>query len=186
MNRYAIAVAALSAFAACAACEALAAEAFDLPARKPGHWEIKMVTEIPAGGPETVIQLCIDAATDRQMMEQGLSLTSGICPKREMKREGDAILIDAECKMGPISTTSRTVITGDFQSAYTMKITGDVEGLPAGNAGNVGAQQTAMTQHARWISDACPAGLTPGDMKMPGGARINVKDMLDKLPATTR
>lgn len=173
---------ALTIFVAGAACgAALAAGTVELPSRKSGHWEIRMSTDMPAGVPETVVDLCVDAATDRQMMEQGLSLTSEMCPQREMKREGDRIVIDAVCNIGPVKTTSRTVISGDFQSAYTMKITGDIGGLPAGAGGNAGEQKTSMTQHARWMSASCPDGLKPGDIKMPGGIRINMKDMMDKL-----
>lgn len=167
---------------AAASCQAFAAGTIELPSRKPGHWEIKMVTEVPSGGPETLIQLCIDAETDKLMMEQGMSLTDDMCSKREMKREGDTIVIDAVCTMGPVKSTSHTVISGDFQSSYTMKISGDVDGLPAGRAGNAGLQQTSMTQHARWLSADCPDGLTAGDMKMPGGMKVNVKDMLDRIP----
>ena len=33
----------------------------DLPPRKPGQWEIRMVTEKPGGVPEVSTQVCIDA-----------------------------------------------------------------------------------------------------------------------------
>jgi hypothetical protein len=158
----------------------LMAETVELPARKSGHWEIRMVHETPAGSPDTVIQACIDEATDNDMMRGGLSMAKEMCSKTETKREGSAIVIDGTCTMGTMKTTSHTVITGDFQSAYTVKITGEVDGISASPAGAKGPMKTAMTQNAKWLGVECPAEMKPGDMQMPGGIKVNVNDMFKK------
>lgn len=160
---------------------ASAAEPVEFPSRKSGYWHIKMVTEQPAGAPPVEVQACIDAATDKDMMRAGLSMTKDLCSKNEMSRQGDAIVINAVCQFGPMTTTSQAIMTGDFQSTYSVKVTGEVDGMPAIAGGGDSPMKTEMTQRATWMGDACPAGMKPGDMKMPGGITINTNDMLKGL-----
>ena len=154
----------------------------DLPPRKPGQWEIRMVTEKPGGVPEVSTQVCIDASTDREIMEFGLRMSKKTCAKYVMKRESKGFVIDAECAFGPVKSVTRTTISGDFQSSYAMRI----EGLK-GSDGKKGPQPTLMLHTARWAGAACAGGMKPGDMTMPGGVKLNVKqlrklqDILPKL-----
>jgi hypothetical protein len=124
---------------------------------------------------------CIDAVTDKALMEAGTSAMHSMCSRRELKREGDAYLWDTECTMGPMKTTSHVVIAGDFQSKYTMKMTGAVSGLPAGGGPGGAPSETMMTQNAKWLAAACPEGVKPGDMQMPGGITINANEMIKSL-----
>ncbi len=144
---------------------------FELPARKPGQWEIKNIGE-PAGAPNMTITACVDAASDAEMMRAGLSITKQMCPQQEMKREGDAIIFDTVCAIGPMKATSRSVMTGDFQSAYTVETTTEMSGPMAAMAG-----KNVSRQEARWVSAECSDGLKPGDMLMPGGMKMNVEEM---------
>lgn len=147
-----------------------------LPARKPGQWEIKMVPETQGAAPNMTIIACIDAASDAEMMSAGLSMTKQMCPQQEMRREGDSIVIDTTCKIGPMETKSHSVITGDFQSAYTVTTTTETTGGLAAMAG------TNMTkQEARWVSAECSDGLKPGDMLMPGGKKTNINDVMKMM-----
>ena len=84
-------------------------------------------------------------------------------------QDGSSIVIEATCH-GPDETTSRTVMTGDFQSAYEATTTSVIEGAPQGMPAN-----STMTQHATWTG-GCQNGLLPGDMVMPGGMKMNVRD----------
>ena len=157
------------------------ADTVELPPRRPGYWEIRMLHDAPKGAPDMTLHACIDAATDKAMMEAGMSAMQSMCSRHEMKRDGDAYVWDTDCAMGPMKTTSHVVLTGDFQSAYTMRITGDVTGMP--DIGSLGknAMKTAMTQNAKWLAAACPDGVKPGDMQMPGGITINANDMIKSL-----
>jgi Protein of unknown function (DUF3617) len=147
------------------------ADDISFPARKAGEWQIKMTPETAGAVPAMTMQLCLDAATDAEMMQTGLSVKKDICPEMNMTRDGDTIVIDAKCNLGVMKTTSHTVISGDFQSAYTMNITSDIEGAPKGMPAH-----SEMTQEATWVGE-CPAGMVPGDMIMPGGRKINVKTL---------
>jgi hypothetical protein len=169
----------LSTLSALAALSALTlpagAQEIDFPARKAGQWEIAMTSDTPGGMPNQTIKACIDAASDKQMMAAGFSMSKSMCSKQEMKQEGDSYVIDSTCQVGPMTSTSHIVITGDFQSAYTVKMTSEMSGA-AMMPGMPGS--TSMTQEARWVSDACTDGMAPGDMLMPGGMKVNVNDMM--------
>jgi hypothetical protein len=149
----------------------------DLPSRKPGHWELRMVTTKPGGTPDVVSQVCIDASTDRQLMEFGLRVSKDLCKRYAMKHEGKALVIDAECKFGPMKSVTRTTMSGDYQSSYTVKVDGTTEGGFAGLGGGKGPQPTSMVQTARWTSAQCGNGMKPGDFTMPGGIKVNIKQM---------
>ena len=162
------AIAALIALAA-----PVAAQEFEFPERRAGMWEIKMIPEAPGGMPEQTIKACIDAASDKQMMAAGFSMSKSMCSRQDIKQEGSDYVIDSTCQIGPMTTNSHIIISGDFQSAYTVKMTSEVTGSPMAvpGAGN-------MTQEARWISTDCTDGMAPGDMLMPGGMKVNVNDMM--------
>ncbi len=158
--------------AAMAATIAARAQAIDLPARKPGLWDMKMVTEKPAGIPGFSAQMCIDAATDRDLFDFGLKMSKESCRRYEVKRTGSAWIIDADCNIGPVKSATKTTISGDFQSNIDVRIEGTSEGLP----GTKGPQPTLITQTAKWTS-ACTNGMRPGDISLGGGIRMNVKQV---------
>lgn len=167
----------ICATAAGLAAMATAACAFDWPARKPGQWDIQMSTsQGETGLPPMSIKMCLDAATDKEMMEAGTALGKSMCPDQTVVKDGETIVISSTCEMAGMKVASRTEIAGDFQSNYTLKVTGEVTGAPAGMSG-----ATNMEQKARWTSDTCSDGMQPGDMLMPGGIKVNVKQMSDMM-----
>jgi hypothetical protein len=163
--------------AAVVLCAAPAA-ALDLPARKPGLWEIKMSFEgrnLPAQSTEH----CIDAETDKQMNSIGGNMGKDICSKQDVQKAGDTIVVDSVCKIGAGTLTSHAVVSGDFNSAYTVKVTSQREGGPA-VPGRPANGTTGMTIEAKWMG-ACKSDQKPGDMIMAGGRKINIRD-LQNLP----
>jgi hypothetical protein len=150
------------------------AVALDLPARKPGLWEIKTVME---GGfqPTQVAQHCIDAETDKLMSSMGGDMRKEACSKQDVKKDGATYVIESVCKFGPMTSTSRGVISGDFNSAYTVKMTSKREGGP-NFPGMPGGGDSNMTIEAKWLS-ACTADQKPGDIVMADGRKMNVRDM---------
>jgi len=59
--------------------------------------------------------------------------------------------------------------TGDFNSAYTVKSTSHSEGGPSG-----APRDTTTTIEAKWLGPASRS--EAGDIVMPGGFKMNVKD----------
>jgi hypothetical protein len=143
---------------------ALAAE---LPSRKPGLWEMKMEFESRSTPAQTMRQ-CIDASTDQMMQSNLGSSGQSACSKRDVQRSADTITIDSVCTAGGKTTTSHAVITGSFDSAYTMTMTSDSAAAPG--------RKSSMTMAAKWLGP-CTGDQKPGDMIMGNGMKINVLDM---------
>jgi len=167
-----------------------AAFAEDLPIRKAGLWEIRMV-RTGSSLPAMTMQQCTDESTDRALNTVVSPLTKQVCSKQELKKTATGYVSDSVCDIGGMSaiahavpnlnsaatmkTTSHADITGDFNSAYTMKTTSHSEGGPSGVP-----RDSTMTVEAKWLG-ACKPDQRPGDIVMPGGGfKINVQDA-DKL-----
>jgi hypothetical protein len=101
--------------------------ALDMPARKPGLWELKMELQ-GRGLPAQVIKHCIDAATDKLMNSSYGGSAQAACSKQELSHTGATMIIDSVCKFGDATTTSHAVINGSFDSGYTVEVTSTREG----------------------------------------------------------
>jgi hypothetical protein len=156
--------------AAFIATPALAEE--QMPSRKAGLWEMTMTFE-GRGAPPQTMQHCIDAATDKAMQDMSQGGRGQSCSKREMKKAADTIVFDSVCSVGSGTATSHGVISGDFNSAYTIKINSKREGGP--QIPNMPAE-TNMSIAAKWLG-ACKADQKPGDIIMANGMKMNVTDM---------
>jgi hypothetical protein len=157
-------------FVAAACLIGLPAQALDMPARKPGLWEIKMVMEGRSLPPQ-ITQHCVDAATDKQMSALGAAAGQGKCSQQDLRRTGNTMIVDSVCQIGSGTATSHAEVTGSFDSAYTMKVTS-----------KMGGAATAMTIDAKWLG-ACKADQKPGDIIMANGIKMNIVDM-QKLQGT--
>jgi hypothetical protein len=149
------------------------AAALDLPARKAGLWEIKMSFE-GRNTPPQVSQHCIDAESDKLMSAIGSNMPKDTCQKQELKKVGSTFVIDSVCKLGPSTTTSQSVMSGDFNSAYTVKVTSTREGGPA--IPGLAPGGTNMTIEARWTGP-CKADQKGGDVIMSNGMKMNIRDL---------
>lgn len=153
---------------------ALDARAVELPTRKAGLWEMKMVR---TGGmvPDMTMQHCTDASTDKQM-STSFSPGKETCSKQDIQKTATGYVSDSVCGAAGMTITSHAEITGDFNSAYTVKVTSRTEGAPSGTP-----RESATTIEAKWLG-ACKADQKPGDIVMPGGIKMNILE-LDKLKA---
>jgi hypothetical protein len=148
--------------------------ALDLPTRKAGLWELKMVFE-GRGLPAQVMQQCTDAATDTLMTANFGGPGQEDCSKKDVRNSGNTITIDSVCKFGASTTTSHAVISGDFNSAYAVQLASKPQGGPP-MPGAAPGGETQMTIAAKWIGP-CAAGQKPGDMILANGMKMNVLDL---------
>jgi len=148
---------------------ALPARATELPLRKPGLWEMKLV-KTGSPFPEMSMQHCTNETTDRDMSTASSPLSKQICSRRDIQQTATGYAIDSVCSVAGVSMTSHAEITGDFNSAYTVKTSSHSEGGVAGAARDV-----TMMIEAKWLGD-CKPGQKPGDIVMPGGFKLNIKD----------
>jgi len=149
------------------------APADELPSRKPGLWEVKMSIE-NRNAPAQVIRQCIDATTDQMMQSSAGPYSLAVCPKRDVQSSVDSTTIDSTCTIGGKTATVHTVVTGSFDSGYTMTATSLSEDLPGG--------KMIMTTEGKWLGP-CAADQKPGDMIMSNGRTINLLEMQKYKPS---
>jgi hypothetical protein len=147
---------------------AASASAQELPARRPGLWEVTLQT---TNAPSQTVRQCIDEKTDAAMQRftQGLDLKH--CSRNSWRRDGERHLGEAECRLGASTMTSRSVFSGDFSRSYRGEIDSRYQPPVAG----VGHAKVTIV--ARWVG-ACPAGWTGGDIEVPGMGRMNVSELM--------
>ena len=147
---------------------ALDARAVELPVRKPGLWEMKMVR---AGSPmpDMTMQHCTDETTDKAMSTAFSPMSKEVCAKNDIQKTATGYVTDSVCSVAGIAMTSHSETTGDFNSAYTVKTNSHSEGGPSG------LRDATMTIEAKWLG-ACKPDQKPGDIVMPGGFKLNIKD----------
>jgi len=146
------------------------ASAVELPLRKAGLWEMKVLrTGSPA--PEMTMQHCTDETTDKEMATSFSPMAKDVCSKQDIQKTATGYVTDSVCGIAGMSIKSHAEIVGDFNSAYTVKSTSHSEGGPSGMA-----RDATTTIEAKWLG-ACNPDQKPGDIMMPGGMKINLKDM---------
>jgi len=142
--------------------------------RKPGLWEVKTSLE-NSGAPPKVVQQCIDAATDQLTQSIAGPFSAAVCPKRNVQRSADQVTVDSSCTIAGKPAAAHAIVTGSFDSAYTMKVTAEGAILPGG--------KMSMTMEGRRLG-ACTADQRPGDIIMGNGVKINIPDLQKRTPST--
>lgn len=154
---------------------ALDARAVEMPLRKAGLWEMKLA-RTGSAMPEMTMQHCTDETTDKDMATSFSPMSKEICSKRDIQQTASGYVTDSVCSVAGVSMTSHSEVTGDFNSAYTVKTTSHREGGPGGMP-----RDATTTIEAKWLG-ACKPDQKPGDIVMPGGFKLNIKDA-EKLKA---
>jgi hypothetical protein len=147
-----------------------AASAVELPVRKAGLWEMK-VLHTGSAVPDMTMQHCTDETTDKEMSTSFSPMAKEMCSKQDIQKTATGYVSDSVCGIAGMSITSHAEIIGDFNSAYTVKSTSHSERGPTGVP-----RDSSTTIEAKWLG-ACKADQKAGDIMMPGGMKMNIKDM---------
>ena len=151
-----------------AALPAPGARADELPLRKPGLWEMK-IAKTGSVLPEMTMQHCTDETTDKQMSTAFSPVAKETCSKRDISKTATGYVSDSVCGAGGVTMTSHSDVIGDFNSAYTVKSTAHSD------KGAGGVHDVTTTIEAKWLGP-CKPDQKPGDIVMPGGFKMNIKD----------
>ena len=144
--------------------------AVELPVRKAGLWEMK-VLHTGSAVPDMTMQHCTDETTDKEMSTSFSPMAAEMCSKQDIQKTATGYVSDSVCGIAGMSITSHSEIIGDFNSAYTVKSTSHSEHGPTGVP-----RDSTTTIEAKWLG-ACKADQKAGDIMMPGGMKMNIKDM---------
>jgi hypothetical protein len=144
------------------------AQAQDVPKRKSGLWEIKLMPTGTDDQPRTS-QMCVDEATDKPLRRLAEGKRNESCQIEKMSRDGDELVIDATCKRGHHAFKTHAVITGKFDSAYK------IESKWTHDPPLVGKAEGHAVFEAKWTGP-CKADQLPGDIILPSGLTVHVND----------
>ena len=148
---------------------ATSAASVDFPTMKSGLWEQKM-TRDGSQQPPIVTKICIDAAVQKEMLDMGMGSMKSMCSKNDMRRDGNRIYGEAECKLGESTMKSKSVTTFTSDTAYHTEVKASYD------PPFMGKNASTTVIDAKWTG-ACPAGVKAGDVIMPDGKSINMRDM---------
>ena len=146
---------------------ATSAAAIDFPTLKAGLWESQVARE-GAASKAPAMKMCMDASLQKEMMDAGMGQMKELCAKNDIRREGNKVYGNAECKLGEstMKTTSVTTFTGE--TAYHIDIKATYDPPMAGKSSG----STAID--AKWTGP-CPAGMQTGDVLLPDGRKVNMR-----------
>jgi hypothetical protein len=144
------------------------AVADDLPLRKAGLWELKIIRD---GSEVSMARTfhCTDAAVDRRMSTSVLIRADNSCSQRGVQKTATGYIIDSICDNHGKAASSHIEITGDFNSAYVMR--------------DDSAAHDVV--EAKWIGD-CGKNLEAGDVVLLNGRmKTSIKE-LDQMAERSR
>lgn len=146
---------------------AAAAHAIDFPTMKAGLWE-SQITRDGAPAKTGPMKMCMDAAVQKEMMDMGMGTMKEMCSKNDIRRDGNRMYGNAECKLGEstMKSTSVTTFSGDVSYRTEVKATYDPPMM--------GKSAAATIIDSRWTGP-CPAGMKAGDITMPDGRMMNMR-----------
>jgi len=148
---------------------AAVAGAVELPTRKAGLWEMKIV-KTGSKLPDISMQHCTDPTSDKDMTNSVSPIAKQMCTKQDLAKTATGYVSDSVCTVAGVGMTTHAEIVGDFNSAYTVTSTSHLDKGPSGTP-----VDTVTTIEAKWLGD-CKPDQKPGDIMMPGGFKLNVKD----------
>jgi hypothetical protein len=162
--------------AATAACWAATApvaaeEALDLPLRKPGQWQLTTAMDEGKGPRQSVLTMCIEAEMEKKTVLASGAEHRANCSTYEVKKVNGTTIVDASCAYDQRTVTSHTEMSGDFQTAFTVKIESTTSGAARGQPVSV---KRTILQEGKYVAQSC-GDLQAGEAKDPEGRKVMVQ-----------
>lgn len=158
-------------FAALLLVASLPAAAQDFPKLRPGLWEMSS-SSARRPGEATRTTVCLDSSIQQDMIKMSSGMMAGMCSKSEFKASGGKFVGDAVCNFGGSTMKSHSVmtLTGDTQYRTEAHATFDPP-----MAGQAVSDTVIEGKHL----GACKPGQQPGDVTLPTGQTINMRNMMN-------
>ena len=165
--RFSIGITLLSGLLAAATAVAAADE---FPKLKAGLWEVNM-TSGKADAKPRLTTMCLDESVQREMYRVSTGMATGMCTKHDIKVSGNKVTTVANCDLGITKMQSQAVMTLTGNTAYHTEARATFD--PPLN----GAREQSTVIDGKHIG-ACKPGQQPGDMTLPGGQTVNVRQLM--------
>lgn len=159
------------------ACTAIATATFaneeTLPERKAGLWELKTTMDEGSGPRENAMKLCIDATMEATTVKTSFNEHKANCEKYEVVRSNDATTVDMSCKFNNRHVTGKTEMSGDFKSAFKVRIDSTTSDDAANDTRTVTVHRV-ITQEGTYVGESC-GDLSPGQALTADGQKVLVQ-----------
>jgi uncharacterized protein DUF3617 len=149
----------------------------DFPKLKPGLWEMERETDRAAPGPKPPASaerttMCLDESVQREMFDMAVGSMKGQCSRHDFKQSGNRLTGDFVCDIGGSRMHSKSTMVFDGNTAYRTEI--DTTYDPP----FLGQTKSRMVLRAHNVG-ACKPGQRPGDVVMPNGHTMNMRDLMN-------
>jgi hypothetical protein len=158
--------------AVCSALIAASAAAQEYPRLKPGLWELNRVSDRP-NDKGMRISMCLDQSVQKEMWDMGVGAMKGMCSKSDFHISGGKGTGEFICNMGGSTMHSKSVMTLTGDTAYRTEVDTTFDPPMGGTA------KAHSTVESHYVG-ACKAGQQPGDVTMPNGQTMNMRNMMGK------
>jgi hypothetical protein len=150
---------------------ALPAAAQDYPKLKPGLWEMERSSDRATTSHPNRMTMCLDESVQKDMFDMGAGAMKGMCSKHDFRMSGNRGTGEFVCDIAGsrMHSKSTMVMSGNTGYRTEIKTTYDPPFM--------GQTETTTVLTARHVG-ACKQGQRPGDMVMPNGQTINVRDAI--------
>lgn len=142
-----------------------------LPLRKAGSWELKTVMDEGRGPREQMLSMCIDADMERKTVAASGQEHRSDCSKYEIKKTGDTTTVDATCAYDERAVTTHTEMSGDFQTAFRVRVESTTSGALRGQPISI---KRTIIQEGKYLGAGC-GELQAGEAKGVDGRMVVVQ-----------
>lgn len=143
-----------------------------LPERKAGLWELKTIMDEGNGPHDQTMKLCVDGQMEKNTVSASVLEHKANCTTYDIKAAGGNTTVDSDCLYNGRKVMSTTNMSGDFKSAFEIKIESTTTD-PEQKAQSVVVKRT-ITQVGKYVADSC-GNLKPGEAEAADGTRILVQ-----------
>jgi len=147
----------------------------DAPKRKSGLWEITRTSTYTEDQPQHM-RVCVDEASDSALRQLAEGMRGEACTTSKLSHEGDKLVVEATCKLRSSTSQTHAVISGRFDSAYTIDSKSTYKPALAGAASG------HALLVAKWTGP-CAAGQYPGETIFDNGATMGSDGVVGPPPA---
>lgn len=144
-----------------------------LPERKAGLWELKTSMDEGIGPRENTMKICIDAVMEATTVKTSVAEHTANCEKYEIAKANDVTTVDMSCKFNQRHVTGKTEMSGDFKSAFKVKIQSTTSDDAANETRTVTINRVIM-QEGVYVAESC-GDLAPGQALTADGQKVLVQ-----------
>jgi hypothetical protein len=148
------------------------AEPLSLPTRKAGLWQLKTSMDEGNGPREQIMKMCISDEMERNTVAASMAEHQTHCTAYNIKPGESSTTVEADCVFSTRKVVSTTTMTGDFKTAFDVKIESTTSD-PTAKQQSIVVKRTIL-QQGKYLSDTC-GDLKPGEAESADGQRMMVQ-----------